>query len=461
MGAPRRSATQVLAWACLAAAVLPAVLAGAPQTAAPATSANRMVTEADCAAPSLVATIAPAEVGEPVRSITLQAAWVAATDAVPAHCRVDGVFAPVDTAPTARVINFRVILPASWTRRAAQIGGGGINGIIPNLAGGEFGAGGPTLLQRGFATYGSDSGHQLPAFGRRGGAPPAPPDQDWALNEEAIRNFGYAQMKKTHDAAMVLIQRIYGDRPRFNYYIGTSQGGREALTVAAALSRRLRRHRGQCADRELLVADARARAHPHPREAAGQLGDAGQGQRDPRRVRAPVRQARRPGRRHHEQLHGLPRDLRPEPRRAQPPPVGREALPEQRRPRSVRHERERLPHRRPDLDARVRLLALQVRVAARQRRPRVRDVAAQHRSVGQRSDPAGPIPGTGRRAGGGAHALASRRPRRHRLPDAGRQSQPARLRRRRPAQRATALPVGDSRFDQSRSSARSRAAAAR
>jgi len=40
------------------------------------------------------------------------------------------------------------------------------------------------------------------------------------------------QMKKTHDAAMVLIERAYGARPRFNYYVGTSQGGREALTAA-------------------------------------------------------------------------------------------------------------------------------------------------------------------------------------------------------------------------------------
>ena len=40
------------------------------------------------------------------------------------------------------------------------------------------------------------------------------------------------QMKKTHDAAMVIIERIYSERPRFNYYIGNSQGGREGLTVA-------------------------------------------------------------------------------------------------------------------------------------------------------------------------------------------------------------------------------------
>jgi pimeloyl-ACP methyl ester carboxylesterase len=31
---------------------------------------------------------------------------------------------------------------------------------------------------------------------------------------------------------MVIMERMYGERPRFNYYIGNSQGGREALTVA-------------------------------------------------------------------------------------------------------------------------------------------------------------------------------------------------------------------------------------
>ena len=339
-----------------------------------ATGENRIVTEADCTAPPLVATIAPKDIGEAVRGVSLQAAWVPATDTVPAHCRVDGVFAPVDTAPTARPINFRVILPASWNRRGAQMGGGGNNGIIPNLAGGEFGAGGPSLLQRGFATYGSDSGHQLPAFGRRGGPPPGPADQDWALNEEVIRNFGYAQMKKTHDAAMVLIQRMYGERPRFNYYIGTSQGGREALTVA---NRYPADYDGIAANvpivnfSSLMLAPELIRIHEKP--PANWV--------TPAKINAIrgefVRQCDGldgAGRRHHEQLHGLPRDLRPEPRRAQPPSVGREALPEQRRPRSVRHERERLPHRRPDLDARVRVLALQVRVAARQRRPRIRHV---------------------------------------------------------------------------------------
>ena len=192
--------------------------------------AELRITAADCTAAKIGTSIATSAIGEPVRAVTLtEPSWVEAANNVPAHCRVTGAMAPVDTSPTARAINFAVVLPASWNRRAAQLGGGGFNGVIPNLTGGP---GGASPLARGLATYGSDSGHQA-SFGRRGGPPAAgPTSDDWTLNEEAIANLGYMQMKKTHDAAMVIIERMYGARPRFNYYIGNSQGGREALTVA-------------------------------------------------------------------------------------------------------------------------------------------------------------------------------------------------------------------------------------
>ena len=202
------------------------------QSAAPSLQPR---TSSDCSAERLGTSIPPASIGLPVRSVTLSPpSWVEASDSAPAHCRVDGAMAPVDTSSSAKPINFRVLLPAAWSRRAAQLGGGGMNGIIPNLIGGGPG-GAPSLVARGLVTYGSDSGHQLVfAPGRRGGGGPPPPGagDDWALNDEAIANLGYAQMKKTHDAAMALIERMYGERPQFNYYIGTSQGGREALTVA-------------------------------------------------------------------------------------------------------------------------------------------------------------------------------------------------------------------------------------
>ena len=185
---------------------------------------DRIITENDCNAGKVGSAIAASSIGEPVSAVTLSAPrWVAATANVPAYCSVDGAMAPVDRSATAKPILFRVVLPASWNRRAAQIGGGGTNGVIPNLTG--------EPLQRGFAAYGSDSGHQNPPGGGRGG-PPNPAAAEWWFNDEAVRNFGYMQMKKTHDAAMVIIERMYSDRPRFNYYIGNSQGGREGLTVA-------------------------------------------------------------------------------------------------------------------------------------------------------------------------------------------------------------------------------------
>jgi feruloyl esterase len=183
--------------------------------------AGHMMTQATCAATRLGATIPVSAIGEPVSAVTLDApAWTAATETVGAYCSIGGALAPVDTAPNAQPIHFRVVLPAAWNGRAIQLGGGGMNGTIPNLTGPiDGGASGPA---RGVVTYGSDSGHR--------GGPGA--STDWALNDEAIRNLGYMQMKKTHDAAMVLVQRAYGASPAFNYYVGTSQGGREALTVA-------------------------------------------------------------------------------------------------------------------------------------------------------------------------------------------------------------------------------------
>jgi feruloyl esterase len=191
------------------------VVLGILLIAAPAFAQDKIITEADCTPAKAGTTVPVSAIGEPVSAVTLSAPrWNAATATAPAYCSVDGSMAPVDRSATAKPILFRVALPASWTRRSAQIGGGGTNGVIPNLAGDP--------LRQGLATYGSDSGHQ--------NSDPSP--RDWSLNEEAIRNFGYMQMKKTHDAAMVIIERMYGERPRFNYYVGNSQGGREALTVA-------------------------------------------------------------------------------------------------------------------------------------------------------------------------------------------------------------------------------------
>ena len=192
-------------------------------------SVNNVITEGDLyKAGSL---IDARQIGEPVGQVKLyEPRWVEATAETPAYGVVEGSVYPVD--PNGWPINFRVLLPASWSHRAMQAGGGGMNGTISVREGRN------PMINKGFAIYGSDSGHQAPGMNMPGGnqnnhlATGPTTGNEWALNEEAIKNLGYMQMKKTHDAAMVIIERVYGEKPAFNYYIGNSQGGREGLTVA-------------------------------------------------------------------------------------------------------------------------------------------------------------------------------------------------------------------------------------
>lgn len=192
--------------------------AGAQSPAAPA-PAPITISAAQCTAARAGDSIPVTAIGEPVSGVRISApVWNEEAAGVPANCQVDGEMLPVSKGPHAQSIHFRVLFPALWQGIAVQFGGGGMNGILPRLSGVPGGST-TVALADGAATYGSDSGHTV--------ADPA-----WALDDEAVKNLSYMQMKKTHDAAMVLIRRIYGQAPRFNYYAGNSQGGREALTVA-------------------------------------------------------------------------------------------------------------------------------------------------------------------------------------------------------------------------------------
>jgi len=204
------------------------LLSGNESFAQAKTLSNVSITKADL---SKVGTSVPASsIGEPVGSVKLyEPRWVEATDATPAYAVVEGSIFPVD--PQGWPINFRVILPAVWSQRSMQAGGGGMNGTITVREGRN------PLVNKGYALYGSDSGHQAGGMGFGGGnqkplASGPTSGDEWAPNDEAIINMGYMQMKKTHDAAMVIMERLYGKRPAYNYYVGTSHGGLEAITVA-------------------------------------------------------------------------------------------------------------------------------------------------------------------------------------------------------------------------------------
>ena len=282
--------------------------------------AAKTITESDCTAAKLGSEIPAGAIGEPVSAVTLNAPqWHAEANGAPAYCSVEGSMAPVDKR-RGRPIRFGVALPASWTSRGVQLGGGGMNGTIPRLTGG-VGRGGAPLLGQGFATYGSDSGHQMGGFamaggmgmpgGARGGASgqaaPGVPGRGpqgavpagagpgggmpgrgrgnalWlrrtksggrpmgaqrrghrqsrlhAAQEDARCGHGSDAEGLRRAPAIQLLHRKLTGRPRVAY------GG-------AALPGRLRRYRRRGPDRQLLDPDACAGADSHSGEAARPTG---------------------------------------------------------------------------------------------------------------------------------------------------------------------------------------------
>src|ERR1051326_2647679 len=112
--------------------------------------AAKRIAEGECTSSKLGTAIPATAIGEPVGAVTLSTPrWVAATDALPARCEIDGRMAPAKPDDHARSINFRVWLPMAWNHRAAQQGGGGMNGSIPDLTGRAYPIGGKSPPQPG------------------------------------------------------------------------------------------------------------------------------------------------------------------------------------------------------------------------------------------------------------------------------------------------------------------------
>jgi feruloyl esterase len=141
--------------------------------------------------------------------------------AVAEFCKVLGDINPVD--PVAPKIKFQINLPTNWNGKALMFGGGGYNGVLAtglgNVPAGPSDK--PAPLARGYATFGSDSGHQANANGSRDGT--------FGANDEALKNFSSDAIKKTRDVAINIIQMRYAARVQKTYFAGGSTGGREAL----------------------------------------------------------------------------------------------------------------------------------------------------------------------------------------------------------------------------------------
>ena len=130
---------------------------------------------------------------------------------LPGYCRVQGVARPTGDSE----IKFEVWLPAAsgWNGKFQQAGNGGYAGSIPasSLADG---------LKRGFATAGTDDGHTGQSSAFAVGHP------------EQVTDFGHRAVHLTAVHAKVVVEAFYGKAPSRSYFVGCSDGGREALMEA-------------------------------------------------------------------------------------------------------------------------------------------------------------------------------------------------------------------------------------
>ena len=143
-----------------------------------------------------------------------QAVTVAASAPLPAYCKILGSAHP--DSGFRHPVRSRDPGEGPWNGRYLQVGNGGFAGVIPErgiLLG----------LAQGYAVAGTDDGHQSAIN----------TDASWALGHpEKQIDFGYRALKETTDAAKAIILAYKGSAPRYSYFQGCSDGGREALMEA-------------------------------------------------------------------------------------------------------------------------------------------------------------------------------------------------------------------------------------
>jgi feruloyl esterase len=130
---------------------------------------------------------------------------------VPAFCRVMAVSRPASDSE----IHIELWLPprANWNEKFEGTGNGGFSSSMSfsTMA---------AALSQGYATAGSDTGHE-------GG------DLRFGVGHpEKINDWGYRAVHVMTDAAKLIIRDYYGRLPRYSYFNGCSTGGHQALSEA-------------------------------------------------------------------------------------------------------------------------------------------------------------------------------------------------------------------------------------
>ena len=154
-----------------------------------------------------------------------QAVDVAASGALPAHCKVTGSVndrTGIDGKPYAIGFELRLPQPADWKHKFFFQGGGGTDGVIAPATGNLINTTSTTALAQGYAVVATDSGH---ATGQS--------DVGFGLDPQARIDYGYNAVGTLTPLAKAIIEKRYASKPTRSYFMGCSNGGRQAMVAAS------------------------------------------------------------------------------------------------------------------------------------------------------------------------------------------------------------------------------------
>jgi hypothetical protein len=149
--------------------------------------------------------------------------------AMPEHCEVRGKLNERTGANGQHyAINFHMRLPTDWNGKFFFEGGGGSNGNVGDALGNLQGQQTTNALTLRYTVVSQDSGHDNVVNNdpKMNGA------QTFGFDEQARLDFGYNSYDQVTQAAKALIKAYYGRGPERSYYVGCSEGGREAMMMS-------------------------------------------------------------------------------------------------------------------------------------------------------------------------------------------------------------------------------------
>ncbi len=149
--------------------------------------------------------------------------------ALPEHCELRGNMNERTGANGQHyAINFHMRLPTAWNGKFFFEGGGGSNGNIGDALGNVQGQQPTNALGLGYAVVSQDSGHA----NATNNDPKLNGTQTFGWDEQARIDFGYNSYDQVTQAAKAIIKSYYGKPPERSYYVGCSEGGREAMMMS-------------------------------------------------------------------------------------------------------------------------------------------------------------------------------------------------------------------------------------